>query len=272
MGSSLLSAEIAALRSRLQLTEKAAAAASTPSSKSADMFLVKRTSQFQGQQQIVSTAPYISSMVRYKETFYKAKSNQYQSCSMGSSIQVEDSHLSELVDGREAPELEAAFPHPASESDLATTSQLASRTSLGSSPCSPVGVETLWSSDKPVTGVATCCMHSRAQENFVKEDKGIASMILLLQAILVMQFNLAHSMKAAAQHQSEQRVDWGRSFTELEGMTRRMAYQWILWLHQAVWLRFLTVITLARNLVRNLVNIEKWKQVRDVFVRDANEN
>jgi len=145
-GSRLLPAEIADLRSRLELTKKAAAAASTPSSKSADLFFEKKDSQWQVKQQMVSTVLYISSMVRPLNTTYKAKSNQYQSCSMGSSIQVEDSHLSELVDGGESPELEAAFPHPASESDLATTTQLASRTSLGSSPCSPVGVETISSS------------------------------------------------------------------------------------------------------------------------------
>ena len=47
-GPSLLPEEIADLRSRLELTEKAAAAATTPPSKSADLFLVKKVRQLQG--------------------------------------------------------------------------------------------------------------------------------------------------------------------------------------------------------------------------------
>ena len=127
-------------------------------------------------------------------------------------------------------------------------------------------------------------MHSRPQEILVEEDKSIANMLLLLQATLLMLFTMsefvhcnlgstpppfsADSKKAAARHQAEQTVDWRREFTELGCVTRKMAYQWFLWLHQAVWLRFLSVITSARNLVNNLGRREKWMQVKDVFTRN----
>ena len=127
-------------------------------------------------------------------------------------------------------------------------------------------------------------MHTRPQEILVKEDKGIANMLLLLQAILVMLFtmsefvhcklgsttppSMAHSKKAAAQPQPEQTVGWWREVTELGCVTRKMAH----WLHQAVWQRFLLVITTARRLVKNLRKREKWKQVRDVFTRNDHEN
>ena len=131
-------------------------------------------------------------------------------------------------------------------------------------------------------------MHTRPQEILVKEDKGIANMLVLLQAILVMLYTMselmhcklgcttppsrAHSKKAAAQPQPEQTVEWWRVITELGCVARSMAYQWILWLHQAVWQRFLLVITTARRLVKNLRKREKWKQVRDVFTRNDHEN
>merc|ERR1719318_1553996 len=144
------------------------------------------------------------------------------------------------------------------------------------------------SSDELVPGYLGYCVHSRPQEIPVKEDKAIANMMLMLQAILIMQFTMsefvhcklgstppasrAHSKEAAAQPQSEQTVDWWSELTVLGCVTKNMAYQWVLWLHQAVWLRFLPVITTARNLMRNLVKIEKWKQVREVFTRKHSEN
>merc|ERR1719318_850639 len=103
------------------------------------------------------------------------------------------------------------------------------------------------SSDELVPGYLGCCIHSRPQEILVKEDKVIANMMLMLQAILVMVFTMsesvhcklgsrgnstspsrAHFKKAAAQPQSEQKVDWWRRLTEVGCVTRMMAYQWVL--------------------------------------------
>jgi len=301
-GSSLHPEEITDLWSRLKLTQKAAAAAATTSSsKSADLFFVKKDRQLQGKQMVVSTVPYISSMVRPLDNSYKAESSQYQSFSLESSNKAEDSHLSQLIVGMDATELEATFAYPSVASQTSstrdsatrsitarikgiTTSQLSSRTSFGYSPCPTFESETTGSSDEPDTGIVSCCtMHSRSQKILMKEDKGIDNMLLLLQAILVMLFTMsefvhcnlgrtpphlsAQSKKVTAQTQSEQTVDW-REFTELGCVTRKMIYQWVLWLHQAVWLSFLSVITSAWNLVNNVGKREKWKQVKDVFTRN----
>ena len=55
-------------------------------------------------------------------------------------------------------------------------------------------------------------------------------------------------------------------FHELLTMSRIMASQWVTWFHVVVWVMVLTVMTVARDIVRNSVKRENWLKVRDIVL------
>ena len=55
-------------------------------------------------------------------------------------------------------------------------------------------------------------------------------------------------------------------FQELIRMSKILSSQWVTWCTVAVWERVLAGLTLARDIVKNLVKRENWLKVRDIFL------
>ena len=111
-------------------------------------------------------------------------------------------------------------------------------------------------------------------------------MLMHLQAILVMIITLSEFIHSnintmpleqpsyappASQEWtfSDQMVPLGGKveFGDLVGLSRILAWQWFLWMHQTVWIKVMSVMIRTSSVLKNLGRWGNWKKVKDIFLQ-----